>query len=81
MQGVERGSTHPRVIAQDPKVLTLQIAALGVSHGSAYYELSALVEKYFVKLGNFTPNLTIRSICLSSHSEWCSIEDNVGAKR
>lgn len=46
-----------RLIAEDPNVSTRRIAAaLGISHGSAYYVLSALVEKGFVKLGNFARN-------------------------
>ena len=57
---LERENTRLRVmrlIAEDPMVTTRQIAAvLGISHGSAYYVLSALVKKGFVKLGNFTRN-------------------------
>ena len=30
---------------------------LGISNGSAYYVLTALIEKGFVKLGNFKKNL------------------------
>lgn len=36
---------------------TRQVAdAVGISNGSAYYVLTALVEKGFVKLGNFKKN-------------------------
>lgn len=59
-RSLERDDTRLRVmrlIAEDPKVSTRGIAsALGISHGSAYYVLSALVEKGFVKLGNFARN-------------------------
>ena len=59
-RSLEREDTRLRVmrlIAEDPKVSTRGIAsALGISHGSAYYVLLALVEKGFVKLGNFARN-------------------------
>ena len=43
-----------RLIAQNPEMSTRQIAErAGISNGSAYYVLTALVEKGFVKLGNF----------------------------
>ena len=43
-----------RLIAEDPEISSRQIAAhVGVSNGSAYYVLTALVEKGFVKLENF----------------------------
>lgn len=46
-----------RLIAENPKQSTRKIAcAVGISHGSAYYIVSALIEKGFVKLGNFTRN-------------------------
>ena len=46
-----------RLISQDPEISTRQIAdEVGISNGSAYYLLTALVEKGFVKLGNFKNN-------------------------
>ena len=46
-----------RLLAEDPERSTRQIAeAVGISNGAAYYILAALVEKGFVKLGNFSRN-------------------------
>jgi EPS-associated MarR family transcriptional regulator len=46
-----------RLLVEDPERSTRQIAeAVGISHGAAYYVLAALVEKGFVKLGNFSRN-------------------------
>ena len=46
-----------RLIAQNPEVSTRQVAEVaGISNGSAYYVLTALVEKGLVKLGNFKKN-------------------------
>ena len=46
-----------RLISQDPEMSTRKIAdKVGISNGSAYYVLTALVEKGFVKLGNFKNN-------------------------
>ena len=46
-----------RLIAQNPEVSTRQVAEVaGISNGSAYYVLTALVEKGLVKLGNFKNN-------------------------
>jgi len=46
-----------RLIAQNPEVSTRQVAQVaGISNGSAYYVLTALVEKGLVKLGNFKKN-------------------------
>ena len=43
-----------RLLAEDPELSTRQIAeAVGISHGSAYYILSALIKKGFVKLGKW----------------------------
>ena len=43
-----------RLIAGNPEMSTRQVAdEVGISNGSAYYVLTALVEKGFVKLGNF----------------------------
>ena len=43
-----------RLISQNPETSTRQVAdEVGISNGSAYYVLTALVEKGFVKLGNF----------------------------
>ena len=44
-----------RLIAESPDLSTRQIAdAVGISHGSAYYVVSALIEKGFVKIESFT---------------------------
>ena len=46
-----------RLISENPELSTRQIAAeVGVSNGSAYYVLTALVQKGFVKLENFSQN-------------------------
>ena len=46
-----------RLIAQNPEMSTRQVAdEVGISNGSAYYVLAALVEKGFVKLENFKKN-------------------------
>ena len=46
-----------RVIGDRPEMSTRQIAdEVGISNGSAYYLLTAFVEKGFVKLGNFKNN-------------------------
>ena len=46
-----------RLIAQNPEMSTRQVAdEVGISNGSAYYVLTALVEKGFVKLGSFKNN-------------------------
>ena len=46
-----------RLICEDAEMSTRQIAdAMGISNGSAYYVLTALVEKGFMKLGNFSSN-------------------------
>jgi len=46
-----------RLISERPDMSTRQIAdAVGVSNGSAYYVLTALVDKGFVKLDNFRKN-------------------------
>ena len=46
-----------RLICEDAEMSTRQIAdALGISNGSAYYVLTALVEKGFMKLDNFSSN-------------------------
>lgn len=46
-----------RLISENPKMSTRQVAnEVRISNGSAYYVLTALVEKGFVKLGNFTSN-------------------------
>jgi EPS-associated MarR family transcriptional regulator len=47
-----------RLISQNPAMSTRQVAdEVGISNGSAYYVLTALVEKGFVKLENFKKNL------------------------
>ena len=46
-----------RLILQDPEMSTRQVAdEVGISNGSAYYMLTVLLEKGFVKLGNFKKN-------------------------
>ena len=46
-----------RLISQNPEMSTRKVADIvGISNGSAYYVLTALVEKGFVKLGNFKKN-------------------------
>lgn len=46
-----------RLISQNPEMSTRQVAdEVRISNGSAYYVLTALVEKGFVKLGNFRNN-------------------------
>ena len=46
-----------RLISKKPEMSTRQVAdEVGISNGSAYYILTALVEKGFVKLGNFKKN-------------------------
>ena len=46
-----------RLVAQNPELTTRDIAKeVGISTGAAYYCLTALVEKGFVKLENFKNN-------------------------
>ena len=46
-----------RLIDENSKISSRQIAdKVGIANGSAYYVLTALVEKGFVKLGNFKNN-------------------------
>jgi EPS-associated MarR family transcriptional regulator len=46
-----------RLISCDSEVSSRQVAdAVGISNGSAYYILAALVDKGFVKLSNFKKN-------------------------
>ena len=46
-----------RLIYEFPEMSSRQVAELvGISNGSAYYVLTALVEKGLVKLGNFKKN-------------------------
>ena len=46
-----------RLISCDAEVSSRQVAdAVGISNGSAYYILAALVDKGFVKLSNFKKN-------------------------
>ena len=46
-----------RLISEAPEMTSRQIAeAVGISNGSAYYVLTALVEKGLLKLGNFKKN-------------------------
>ena len=44
-----------RLLEEDPSISTREIAQkVGISNGAAYYCVTALVEKGFVKLKNFT---------------------------
>jgi EPS-associated MarR family transcriptional regulator len=44
-----------RLLSQNPEMSTRQLAeAVGVSNGTAYYVLKALVQKGMIKLSNFT---------------------------
>ena len=46
-----------RLLSDDPEISTRGVAnAVGISNGSAYYVLKALVEMGFVKLENFSNN-------------------------
>jgi EPS-associated MarR family transcriptional regulator len=46
-----------RLISQSPEMSTRQVAdKVGISNGSAYYVLTAFVEKGLVKFGNFKKN-------------------------
>ena len=46
-----------RLIYKNPEMSTRQVAnEVGISNGSAYYVIAALVEKGFVKLSNFKKN-------------------------
>ena len=57
-RGQQQEETHFRVMRlldQDPSISTREIAKkVGISNGAAYYCVTALVEKGFVKLKNFT---------------------------
>ena len=44
-----------RLLGEDPSISTREIAKMvGISNGTAYYCVTALIEKGFVKLKNFT---------------------------
>ena len=46
-----------RLLAGNPEMSTRELAsAVGISNGSAYYIITALLEKGFLKLGNFKKN-------------------------
>ena len=48
-----------RLLDEDPSISTREIAKkVGISNGAAYYCVTALVEKGFVKLQNFTQSKT-----------------------
>ena len=48
-----------RLLKEDPQISTREIAQkVGISNGSAYYCVTALVDKGFVKLKNFTHSKT-----------------------
>lgn len=58
----QKEETHFRVMRlldENPSVSTRQIAQqVGISNGAAYYCVTALIEKGFVKLKNFTQSKT-----------------------
>ena len=58
MREQQQEETHfkvMRLLDQDPSISTREIAKkVGISNGAAYYCVTALVEKGFVKLKNFT---------------------------
>lgn len=58
----QRQETHfkvMRLLDEDPSISTREIAKkVGISNGAAYYCVTALVEKGFVKLENFTQSKT-----------------------
>lgn len=46
-----------RLLSENPGLSTRELAsAVGISNGSAYYVVTALLDKGFVKLGNFANN-------------------------
>ena len=46
-----------RLLSDDPEMSSRKVAdRVGISNGSAYYVLTALIEKGYVKLGNFKNN-------------------------
>ncbi len=46
-----------RLLSENPEISTRALAdSVGISTGSAYYVLKALIEKGFVKLDNFNKN-------------------------
>ena len=48
-----------RLLDEDPSISTREIAKkVGISNGAAYYCVTALIEKGFVKLKNFTQSKT-----------------------
>ena len=57
-RGQQQEETHFRVMRlldEDPSISTREIAKkVGISNGAAYYCVTALVQKGFVKLKNFT---------------------------
>ena len=58
----QQEETHFRVMRlldEDPSISTREIAKqVGISNGTAYYCVTALIEKGFVKLKNFTQSKT-----------------------
>ena len=46
-----------QLVSQNPEISTRRLAdKVGISNGSAYYVVTALVEKGFLKLSNFKSN-------------------------
>ena len=73
-----------RLINENPEISTRQIAKkVGISNGAAFYMISALIDKGFVKLENFLSNprkgqyayiLTPRGIREKSLLTYCFLE-------
>lgn len=46
-----------RLLAENPEITTRELgSAVGISNGSAYYVMNALLEKGYLKIGNFKKN-------------------------
>ena len=55
-----------RLLDEDPSISTREIALrVGISNGAAYYCVTALVEKGFVKLKNFTKSKPRQTISMN----------------
>ena len=58
-QQEEKHFTVMRLLHENPSISTREIAnKVGISNGAAYYCVTALIEKGFVKLKNFTQSIT-----------------------
>ena len=71
----QQEETHFRVMRlldEDPTISTREIASkVGISNGAAYYCVTALVDKGFVKLKNFARSKT-RPAPLRTYAAWHS---------